>query len=191
MLKYLAGIFAKPRNDYVDGRLTTPLTKKMASIRDPQPRISLKTIINRDRITTCKGKGNRNPQVSRPQSRSPRKFAKSHVDPISYIVDVSNSSSSLDEGETIPQLPSNTKLLEDQNKNKKSREFIPVPPPVSRVQSWTGPFNANPFNEHDNLSTSRQFSINGEQDPMGWELDWLPEEFWSASSEPEVINKEI
>jgi len=109
------------------------------------------------------------------------------VDPISYIVDVSNSSSSLDEGETIPQLPSNTKLLEDQN--KKSREFVPVPPPVSRVQSWTGPFNANPFNENDNLSTSRQFSIDGEEDPMGWELDWLPEEFWSASSEPEVINK--
>ncbi|XP_016961588.1 uncharacterized protein LOC108032233 [Drosophila biarmipes] len=184
MIKYLAGIFAKSRNDYVDGRLTTPLTRKMASIRDPQPRISLKT-------TPCKLQGN--PKESRPNSRSPRKFNHVQVEPVSYIVDVSDSSSSLDEVDAIHQLPGIPKVLGDRVSNKEFRadagELLPIPPPVSRVQSWTGPFNANPFNKNDDLSTWRRTSNDGGEHPLDWELDWLPEEFWSADQEPENISK--
>ncbi|XP_016995148.2 uncharacterized protein [Drosophila takahashii] len=175
MFKYLAGIFAKPRNDYVDGRLTTPLAKKLAVSRPPQPRISLKTIMN-----GCRMK--KNSQVQ----RSPRKCHNFQLDPISYIVDVAaDSSSSLDEKEkSIPELISDleTKPLEDQDKEECGGMW-PVPPPVSRVQSWTGPFNAKPFNNQDDLS------IDKDEDPMGWEMVWLPEEYWSADSEPEVTKK--
>ncbi|KAH8354765.1 hypothetical protein KR084_006800 [Drosophila pseudotakahashii] len=186
MFKYLAGIFAKPRNDYVDGRLTTPLAKKMAISRPPQSRISLKTIMNGGRIQNVKAKG-MNSQLQ----RSPRKSINFQVDPISYIVDVAaDSSSSVDEEESIPQLPRDleTKPLEEHQQDQHKEEYgglWPVPPPVSRVQSWTGPFNAKPFNDQDNLS------INKDEDPMGWEMVWLSEEFWSADSELEVTKNHL
>ncbi|XP_017076944.1 uncharacterized protein LOC108111848 [Drosophila eugracilis] len=206
MFKYLAGIFANPRNDYADKRLTMPLTKKMGFIRSPQSKkssqvnISLKTIINGGRLATI-GKGkleNReqrrrrdgNPQVPRSKSRSSlsQKFTNVQMDPISYIVNVADSSSSHEEKEIIPQISSEPKPLEDQDTKaycqaKKENNTYPVPPPVSRVQSFTGPFNANPFNERDDLSTWKKYSTGEDEDPMAWEMYWLPEEFWSANSD--------
>ncbi|XP_016986892.1 uncharacterized protein LOC108049975 [Drosophila rhopaloa] len=219
MLKYLAGIFVKPRNDYVDGRLTTPLTKKMRTSCVPQARKSSQvkiSLISAKSIIKGKGKSeNReprrrregNPQVSQPISRSSMESPKFQLeDPISYIVNVAASSSS---NETIPLLPgevlrNDQKPLEDRDQNrvyrtnkKESRcpggllgQSLPVPPPVTRVQSWmscaTAPLDANPFNELDDLSISKPISIGGDQDPIGWEMGLLAEDFWSADSDPEA-----
>ncbi|KAI8034837.1 uncharacterized protein LOC128261133 [Drosophila gunungcola] len=223
MLKYLAGIFVKPRNDYVDGRLTTPLNKKMRTSCLPQVKndshgkvslMSLKSVINGSRITTSgKGKSEHreprrrregNPfQVSRPISRSSMKSTKFQMeDPISYIVNVAASCSS---NETIP--PSPTEVVRHENDlesqslgdqdhcldlkaykedsrctSKLAEQSLPVPPPITRVQSWmscaTAPLDATPFNNFDGLSNPNpKFSIDENLDPIGWEMDWLPEEF--------------
>ncbi|XP_017045482.1 uncharacterized protein LOC108091041 [Drosophila ficusphila] len=166
MFKYLAGIFAKPRNDYVDGRLTNVAKPGNSS----QVKASLKKVV--------RGKGK--PEVReprrrreeklgmRPCSRTTTKSPSIQLEPISYIVDVAESSSFNDDGETtIEDNDLCSKPLEDQDQKKVDFSYIvrpstPIAPPVTRIQSWmscaTAPLDANPFSEHDGLDVQMQLS---------------------------------
>ncbi|EDX17630.1 uncharacterized protein LOC6725665 [Drosophila simulans] len=196
MLKYLAGIFVSPRNDYENGRFKIPHPKKLAARRKSPPvKISTRSVINGGRSANGRLKTeNRavwrrregNPHLPRPHSRSSQKAIGIRLDPISYIVNVPNSTSSLDddeEEEPVSQVPNAENNLKVRRYRKKDFECL-IPPPVSRVPSWTGPLNASPFNQLD-----EQDSIAGDADAMGWNAICLPDDFWSEDSDSEINRK--
>ncbi|EDV46065.1 uncharacterized protein LOC6551431 [Drosophila erecta] len=190
MLKYLAGIFTNPRNDYANGRLSMPRPKKLPMIRpspltqSPQVKISKRNVINGGRLGNVRLKpengGARrrsegNPHLPRHHSLSSQKINKFGLDPISYIVNVADSTSSHDE-ESVLQLPNAAIKLKAARHRKQDYGHV-IPPPVSRVPSWSGPLNANPFNNLDDQSNWKLDSIAGDEDTTGWDAICLPDEF--------------
>ncbi|KAH8304100.1 hypothetical protein KR059_000540, partial [Drosophila kikkawai] len=144
MFKYLAGIFAKPDNHYVDGRLATPLTpispsKKVSLGSHTQQCVQMK----RSMLTCSETEVKRSRKGSHSQvpGQSTRQLKVHQVlEPDSYIVKVQASSSSNDVEEPKPP----RKISIDCNRNPSLKECrssflrsqIPGPPPASRVQSW-------------------------------------------------------
>lgn len=196
MLKYLAGIFVSPRNDYANGRYRIPHPKKLAARRKSPPvNISTRSVINGGRSANGRLKTeNRNarrrregnPHLTRPHSRSSQKTIGIRLDPISYIVNVPNSTSSPDDDEEevpVPQLPNAVNKLKARTYRKENSDCL-IPPPVSRVASWSGPLNASPFNQLD-----EQNSISDDADAMGWKAICLPDDFWSEDSDSENNSK--
>ncbi|KAH8408859.1 hypothetical protein KR009_002439 [Drosophila setifemur] len=171
MFKYLAGIFAKPRNDYVDGprtHLGKSWKVKGHPRKCPQVKISIKTTmysngeINSQRRRR-KANAHPNPRVLRPLPRPslhPPAMPQIDNDPICYIADVAASSTSIDVGKSVVQL---------RNKLPKERTRVPIPPPATPVESWTSLEAA--FQPDEDLAT-----------PQGTWLT-IPEEFWSDDSD--------
>ncbi|XP_039498478.1 uncharacterized protein LOC120455988 [Drosophila santomea] len=200
MLKYLAGIFTNPRNDYANGRFSMPHPRKPAirrlsqlGPRLPQVKISTRSIINGGRLGNGRLKPeNRearrrregNPHLPRPHSRSSQKI-NTGLDPISYIVNVADSTSSHDEEESVPQFTNAAIKLKAPRHRKQDYGHV-IPPPVTRVPSWSGPLNANPFNNLDDQTNWKLDSIAEDAASMGWDAISLPDEFWSATSDSEV-----
>ncbi|XP_043660276.1 uncharacterized protein LOC122624671 [Drosophila teissieri] len=200
MLKYLAGIITNPRNDYANGRFSMPHPKKLAISRPsqlgprlPQVKVSTRSIINGGRF----GNGRLKPEnrearrrkegnlhLPRPHSRSSQK-TNFGLDPISYIVNVADSTSSHEEEESVPHLTNAAIKLKAPRHRKQDYGHV-IPPPVSRVPSWSGPLNANPFNNLDDQTNGKLDSSAGEADTMGWDAIFLPDEFWSATSDSEI-----
>lgn len=225
MFKYLAGIFAKPHNDYVDGRLTTPLSsichsKKVAAGRHPhqcsQMKLSLKAILSSSETAPIDEKYSRSPKRRRKITRQTQRKPKAQVlDPVSYIANVEASSSSHDDKESIllQAMPrrlrgvrpndcdSNVNSLEDRSSFLQTE--IPVPPPVSRVQSLES-LNGDSANEAIIATILDQLPYAGDQElgcdsisqeststsnPNDWEMGWLPEEFWSSDTDAVKTSK--
>ncbi|KAH8287570.1 hypothetical protein KR054_010322 [Drosophila jambulina] len=197
MFKYLAGIFAKPDNYYVGGRLATPLTTPGKKV--PASSLSAK----RPRIES-------HSPVPRPSPRAPKVQPELELDPVSYIVNVSESCSSTDERDAVVPPPA-SKLPRpirydsgmsrpvEQRFNECRSSFlqtqIPGPPPVSRAQSC---LSLNSDAAHDEGATNwiqlpyaREECLCCDVNSLefikmktnDWELGWLPEEFWSIDTD--------